>query len=112
MSRWNAHAFIGLLALSALVSQVQAADDREARIDALVNATLRDGHIPGLAVGVVSHGATVLAKGYGYANLEHEVLVTPETIFQSGSVGKQFTAAAVMMQVEAGKLDLDAPLSR
>ena len=112
MSRWNVHAFIGLLALSALVSQVQAADDREARIDALVNATLRDGHIPGLAVGVVSHGATVLAKGYGYANLEHEVPVTPETIFQSGSVGKQFTAAAVMMQVEAGKLDLDAPLSR
>jgi CubicO group peptidase (beta-lactamase class C family) len=54
----------------------------------------------------------VLARGYGSANLEHDVPVTQETIFQSGSVGKQFTAAAVMMQVEAGKLDLDAPLSR
>jgi CubicO group peptidase (beta-lactamase class C family) len=54
----------------------------------------------------------VLSKGYGYANIEHEVPVTPETIFQSGSVGKQFTAVAVMMQVEAGRLDLDAPLTR
>ena len=110
--RGKTHALAWLLALSALVSQAHAADDREARIDALVTATMRDGRIPGLAVGVVSHGATVLAKGYGYANLEHEVPVTPETIFQSGSVGKQFTAAAVMMQVEAGKLDLDVPLSR
>jgi len=100
--RGKTHALACLLALSALVSQAHAADDREARIDALVTATMRDGRIPGLAVGVVSHGATVLAKGYGYANLEHEVPVTPETIFQSGSVGKQFTAAAVMMQVEAG----------
>jgi CubicO group peptidase (beta-lactamase class C family)/ketosteroid isomerase-like protein len=65
-----------------------------------------------MAVAVVTHGATALAKGYGYANLEHDVPVTTETIFQSGSVGKQFTAAAVMMQVEAGKLDLDAPVSR
>ncbi|WP_257979238.1 serine hydrolase [Corallococcus exiguus] len=44
--------------------------------------------MPGLAVGVVSHGRVVLAKGYGFANLEHQVPVETETLFQSGPVGK------------------------
>src|SRR5688572_26192979 len=88
------------------------ADELEARVAPLVEATMRDGRIPGLALAVVHGGKPVLVKGYGYANLEHEVPVTPETIFQSGSVGKQFTAVVVMMQVEAGKLDLDAPITR
>jgi CubicO group peptidase (beta-lactamase class C family)/ketosteroid isomerase-like protein len=93
-------------------SLAHAAADLDARVDKLVETTMREGRIPGMAVTVVTHGTTALAKGYGYANLEHDIPVTPETIFQSGSVGKQFTAAAVMMQVEAGKLDLDAPVSR
>lgn len=63
--------------------------------------------IPGLALGVVRRGEMVVAKGYGYANVEHNVPVAAETIFQSGSVGKQFTAVAVMLQVEDGKLALD-----
>ncbi|HET8623290.1 MAG TPA: serine hydrolase domain-containing protein, partial [Gemmatimonadales bacterium] len=46
-------------------------------------------------------------RGYGFANIEHRVPVKPETIFQSGSLGKQFTAAAVMLLVEDGKLRLD-----
>jgi CubicO group peptidase (beta-lactamase class C family) len=52
------------------------------------------------------------AQGYGFANLEHQVKVSPETIFQSGSLGKQFTAAAVMLQVEDGKLSLSDTLDR
>lgn len=64
-------------------------------------------HIPGVAVAVLtSHGIPVL-KGYGFANVEHSVPVTADTIFQSGSVGKQFTAAAIMTLVEEGKLGLD-----
>jgi CubicO group peptidase (beta-lactamase class C family) len=63
--------------------------------------------IPGLAVAVV-RGDTVLAcKGYGLANIELDVPITPATMFQSGSLGKQFTAAAVMALVEEGKLKLD-----
>jgi CubicO group peptidase (beta-lactamase class C family) len=49
----------------------------------------------------------VAAKGYGFANLEHEVPVTAHSIFQSGSIGKQFTAAAIMLLAEQGKLRLD-----
>jgi CubicO group peptidase (beta-lactamase class C family)/ketosteroid isomerase-like protein len=102
---------LGALLLAACAGTVSAAG-LEARVDKLVESTMREGRIPGMAVAVVTHGATALAKGYGFANLEHDVPVTTETIFQSGSVGKQFTTAAVMMQVEAGKLDLDAPLTR
>jgi CubicO group peptidase (beta-lactamase class C family) len=62
--------------------------------------------VPGLAIGIVKNGAVLKAQGYGYANLEHQVPAGPATIFQSGSLGKQFTAMAVMLQVEDGKLSL------
>lgn len=54
----------------------------------------------------------VKAKGYGLANLELDAAVKPETIMQTGSVGKQFTATAVMMLVEEGKVGLDDKLSK
>ena len=82
------------------------------RIDAFVQAEMARQKVPGVAIGIVRHGKVVLAKGYGFANLEHQVPVRPETIFQSGSIGKQFTAMAVMLQVEAGKLSLADPLTK
>ena len=62
---------------------------------------------PGCAVGVATDGQPVLAKGYGMADLEHDVRISPETIFEAGSVSKQFTAAAVLLLVRDGKLSLD-----
>jgi len=62
---------------------------------------------PGCAVGVARNGTPVLTRAYGMANLEYDVPNTPETIFESGSVAKQFTAAAVMLLVQEGKLALD-----
>jgi CubicO group peptidase (beta-lactamase class C family) len=67
-------------------------------------------HIPGLSLLVVRAGKIIRAEGFGLANVELQVPVKPETIFQSGSVGKQFTATAVMMLVEEGKVGLDDPL--
>jgi CubicO group peptidase (beta-lactamase class C family) len=61
---------------------------------------------PGCAVGVASSGKPVLAKGYGMADLEHDVRITPETIFEAGSVSKQFTAASVLLLAREGKLSL------
>ncbi len=69
-------------------------------------------HIPGLALLVSRGGKIVQAEGFGQANVELQVPVTPETIFQSGSVGKQFTATGVMMLVEEGKVGLDDPLTK
>ena len=83
-----------------------------ARIDSIVNAEMTRQRIPGLAVGIMRGNQTLLAKGYGLANVEHRVPVTTETIFQSGSVGKQFTSAAIMLLVEDVKVKLDDPILR
>ena len=62
---------------------------------------------PGCAVGVAVGGKPVLMKAYGMADLEHDVPNTPDTIFESGSVAKQFTAMAILLLAEDGKLSLD-----
>jgi uncharacterized protein (TIGR03435 family) len=77
------------------------------KIDEYIAAEMKRQGIPGLALGIYRRGEIVKAKGYGLANIELNVAVTPKTIFQSGSVGKQFTATAVMMLVEEGKINLD-----
>jgi len=64
---------------------------------------------PGCAVGASLGGSQVLAAAYGMADLEHKVAITPETVFEPGSVTKQFTAAAVLLLAQQGKLSLDDP---
>jgi len=83
-----------------------------AKVDAYVNGEMRAEKIPGLALAIVRDGKIVKAQGYGLANIELDVAVKPETIFQTGSVGKQFTATAVMMLVEDGKIRLDDPVGK
>ena len=68
--------------------------------------------IPGVAVAIVKNGEVMLANGYGEANVEHHVPVTAETVFQSGSVGKQFTSAGVMLLVEDGKIGLGDSITK
>jgi CubicO group peptidase (beta-lactamase class C family) len=63
--------------------------------------------IPGIEVGIYSHGKLLLTKGYGLANVELDVPMKAQTIMQSGSTGKQFMATAVMMLVEQHKISLD-----
>ena len=92
-----------LLAASPLVAD--AVDDYVERVRA-------ERKIPGVAVLVMRDGAVERAKGYGFANLEHDVPVTADTLFQSGSVGKQFTAAGILLLAEEGKLGLDDRLAR
>jgi CubicO group peptidase (beta-lactamase class C family) len=77
-----------------------------------VRSEMQRQHIPGLALLVSRNGKIVRAEGFGLANVELQVPVKPETVFQSGSVGKQFTATAVMMLVEEGKVGLDDPLTK
>jgi CubicO group peptidase (beta-lactamase class C family) len=87
-------------------------DGLETNIDHYVRSEMLAQHIPGLSLAVMENGKIALAKGYGLANVELEVPVTAETVFQSGSVGKQFTATAVMMLVEDRKLGLDDQLTK
>ncbi len=95
-----------LLGLAFLPSLV--ADD----VDDLVKAEIKRLNIPAVSIAVVRGGKIIKEAGYGFANLEHEVAAKPETIYQSGSVGKQFTAALVMLLVEDGKLGLDDLISK
>src|ERR1700722_7544766 len=62
---------------------------------------------PGCALAVVRKGAIVYARGYGSANLELNVPITPQTVFDIGSVSKQFTAMSIVLLAEDGKLSLD-----
>lgn len=65
---------------------------------------------PGCAVGVGVKGRPVLERAYGVADLEREVENAPDTIFEAGSVAKQFTAAAVLLLARDGKLSIDDPV--
>lgn len=85
---------------------------QRASIDRFVKAEMLREHVPGVAVGIYSRGKILLAKGYGMANVELSVPVKPETIFQSGSVGKQFASAAIMMLVEQGRVSLDDSITK
>jgi CubicO group peptidase (beta-lactamase class C family) len=67
---------------------------------------------PGCAVGVGVGGRTVLERAYGMADLERDVPNRPETIFEAGSVSKQFTAAAILLLAADGKLSLDDPVRK
>jgi len=101
-----------LIVLLAPVAQICAQDGTTSRVDDYMKAEMQRQRIPGASLAVVKDGQIILAKGYGLANVEHQVAVKPETIFQSGSMGKQFTATAVMMLVEDGKLNLSDPITK
>ena len=98
---------VGTLLAGRVPAQSSGPDSISARVDQAVLAELRRQKIPGISLGVVRDGRIVKAKGYGVANVELAVPVTPRSVFQTGSVGKQFTAAAVMMLVEEGRVGLD-----
>jgi CubicO group peptidase (beta-lactamase class C family) len=80
-------------------------------IDGYLTARLRAARIPGFALGIVKGDQIVYLKGYGRADSSGRP-VTPQTPFLIGSITKSFTALAVMQLVEAGKVELDAPVQR
>src|SRR5438093_2652448 len=73
----------------------QSAATLDTRVDAVFAKWTQA--TPGCAVGVATNGKPSLAKGYGMADLEHGVRITPDSIFEAGSVSKQFTAASVLL---------------
>ena len=100
------------LVASCLLLSCSALAQTPDSVDQYIQSEMQKRQIPGLALLVIRDGQIVKAQGYGFSNVELQVPVKPETIFQSGSVGKQFTATAVMMLVEEGKLTLDDPLTK
>lgn len=83
----------------------------EQAIDTVVRAGMQQQHIPGLSLALIDNGNLVMAKGYGFANLEWGVPATAETVYEIASLTKLFTATGIMMLVEDGKLNLDDPVT-
>ncbi|HTH57807.1 MAG TPA: serine hydrolase domain-containing protein [Cyclobacteriaceae bacterium] len=85
------------------------AGDPGKQIEQIVNATMRvtDGVTPGVSVAVARDGKVVYSNGFGYADIEQEAKVTPQTIFHIASVSKQFTAFAIAMLANQGKLSVN-----
>ena len=79
------------------------------QVDAVFKAWDR-GDTAGCAVSITRAGETVYARGFGMAHLEQPAAITPGTIFEAGSVSKQFTAAAIVLLALDGKLSLDDPV--
>src|SRR5215203_864313 len=68
--------------------------------------------VPGVSIAIVRGDSIVLARGYGFANLEHRVPASDSTVYQSGSLGKQFTGTAVGMLARQGRLKVDDAITR
>ncbi|WP_448662993.1 serine hydrolase domain-containing protein [Sphingomonas sp. CJ20] len=90
------------------VTLAQAGDQTRA----LVKSAMAEQHIPALQVAVLLDGRVVLSEAYGMADVEQHVAATRDTLFPINSATKSFTGVAIMQLVEAGKVDLEAPVSR
>lgn len=81
-------------------------------VDDYVRSQLKPRHLPGISVAVVKDGQLVKAAGYGLASLELDAPATEKTVYEIGSISKQFTANAILLLVEDGKVTLDDPISK
>ncbi len=102
-------AVVSLVVSSPASATAQRGDARRlaARIDSLATAELAAGPTAGLSIAMVRGRDTIIAKGYGFADLEHHGPATARTVYRLGSITKQFTALAILQLAEQGKLTLD-----
>ncbi len=94
----------------AVCLQGQTAKSKQTEVDRIFAAF--NTHTPGCAVGISEHGTVALRAGYGMADLERGVPVNADTVFESGSVAKQFTAMAILLLAQQGKISLDDPMRK
>src|SRR5262249_52028695 len=82
------------------------------KLERFIAREVADKGLPAVSIALVDDQTIVWARGFGYANIKNGDLATAETVYRVGSVSKLFTDIAVMQLVEAGKLDLDAPVTK
>src|SRR5262249_50295378 len=104
--------FVVLLSCSKALPQTANTSIDTARIDSYIEQDMKSRRIPGTAVAVIENGKVVYQRVLGIANLETDTPVKINSVFELASVTKQFTATAIMMLVEEGKVKLDDPVSK
>jgi len=102
---------LALLATAATAAHAQQSRSLAIAIDSMANAYLASPPVPGVSVAVVRGRDTIVMRGYGYADLATRRPAGPTTVYQIGSITKQFTSAAIMRLVEKGKIHLDDDIS-
>ena len=98
---------VRIFALGSMLLVTAGSAARADKIDDYVAAQMNRQHIPGLSLAVLKDGEAVKVKGYGFANLELDTRATPQTVYQIGSMSKQFIAAGIVLLSDEGKLRLD-----
>lgn len=98
--------------IAPLSTRAQEARALTSYIDSVAQAAVAEHRVAGVSVAVAKNGRIVLAKGYGFADLENDVPATAETVYRIGSITKQFTSAAIMRLMEQGKLTLDDTIQK
>lgn len=101
-----------LLLAAATHAQSPLTPEQTARIDQMVQQTLAQTGVPSASIAVVKDGQVAYLHAYGKARLEPATPARPEMRYSIGSISKQFTAGAIMMLVEEGKLSLDDPVGK
>ncbi len=96
------------LAGISLASPVAHAD----QVDRYIKGQMAEHRIPGVALKIIKDGKTIKAAAYGLSNLELNVRVKPETVFEIGSITKQFTAAGILLLAQEDKLSVDDRISK
>src|SRR5436305_4756941 len=97
-----------LIAILLLAAAAQSPDaDVAAQIDTMMSEALRSGPAAGASIAVIKGGQTIIAKGYGFANVELEVPASAETVYHIDSITKHLTAAAILQLADQKKLSLD-----
>jgi CubicO group peptidase (beta-lactamase class C family) len=111
--RFLTHSFV-LVILFALAASAQThlSSDLIEKIDKVANDTLAKTGVPSASVAIVKDGQIVYTKAYGDARIDPEVLATPQMRYSIGSISKQFTAAAILLLQEQGKLSLDDKVAK
>jgi serine beta-lactamase-like protein LACTB, mitochondrial len=110
------HAFVCsilfLLVPRATPQQASLPTEKRVLLESTISRFMAANGIPGLAAAVVLNGDAVWSEGFGMADLENSVPVTPQTLFRLASVSKPITATAALQLWEQGRLDLDAPIQK
>jgi CubicO group peptidase (beta-lactamase class C family) len=96
---------IFLIAVSHLHAQVR-------QIDSFINQQMKQQGMVGLSIGIIKNGKLLMAKGYGYANLEYNVPATENTVYKLASVSKHMVATGIMLLVQEGKLKLTDSITK
>ncbi len=104
----NRHTLFSALVLLLAATVAAQAD----RVDDIIKAEMQGQNIPGLSLAVLKDGKVIKAAGYGLANIKHQTLATPETVYKIASVSKQFIATGIMLLIQEGRLSLDDSISQ